>query len=304
MNAVRNIQIPPTPLIKGGKCSSTPLNKRGRGNRSRLAPLGERPREARERGLFPFLPKNTAKEVDYELPLLVVKPFRAVSSEKNRGFTLLEVLIASVMFAVAIGALYSLLHGALRMRETSHARFEEQLPKTYAMNTMKRDIAGTVTPTGLLWGAMTGTKNEEVDVREDTLEFCTDTGIVSDDKPWGEVQKIKYYLEVPEEQGESDESESKTLVREITRNLLATTEEEPETQTLLQNVESLTFTYYDGQEWQDAWDSTTQDNASPEAVKAWIEFLPFEEDGRTRSPIEFVVPTVMKSSEEEASDAG
>jgi hypothetical protein len=50
----------------------------------------------------------------------------------------------------------------------------------------------------------------------------------------------------------------------------------------------LKFTYYDGEYWEDVWDSTTQENEMPAAVKVRIEFVPPEEGEREMRPIELV----------------
>ncbi|KPL09037.1 hypothetical protein AMJ85_07340, partial [candidate division BRC1 bacterium SM23_51] len=180
------------------------------------------------------------------------------------GFTLLEVLVAAAMFAVIVGALYSVFYGALRLRENSYLAFEKNLPKDYVVEIIKRDLANVATPAGILAGAMIGEKEEQGELRFDRLEIHTASGMVNDTEPWGDIQKIEYSLEQPAERREDREEratpESYDLVRAVTRNLLASTTEEPETQRLLQGVQSLAFRYYDGQDWQDSWDSTTREN--------------------------------------------
>ena len=46
------------------------------------------------------------------------------SPRSNAGFTLLEVLCASAMFLVLVSAIYSVFHGALNLRESSHEALE------------------------------------------------------------------------------------------------------------------------------------------------------------------------------------
>jgi len=203
----------------------------------------------------------------------------------RRGFTLIEVLVATVIFSVLVGALYSVFYGTLRLRENAYEVTEARLPITYIAGLIKRDLKNMVAPVGLLAGPMVGENVEEGKHRLDRLEFHTASGIVNDKDPWGDIQKVEYYLEQPPQSGES---EGNDFVRALTRNLLASTTEEPPEQRLLSGVQSLKFTYYDGEYWEDVWDSTTQENEMPVAVKVRIEFMPREENEREMRPIEMV----------------
>ena len=60
-------------------------------------------------------------------------------SRWSRGFTLLEVLVATSIFVVLVGALYSLLYGALRLRERTYEVTEAGLPKDYVALLIKQE---------------------------------------------------------------------------------------------------------------------------------------------------------------------
>lgn len=213
-------------------------------------------------------------------------------SGSSRGFTLLEVLVATAIFVVLVGALYSLLYGALRLREKTYEVTEAGLPKGYIAMLIKRDLANIAAPVAILSGPMIGEKDEQGEQRLDRLEFHTSSGIVNDTDPWGDVQKVEYYL--AQARG-YDESEGNELVRAVTRNLLASTVEEPEEEWLLSGVQSLEFAYYDGEYWQNVWDSTTQENETPLAVSMHIEFVPSEEGERERPPMDLICEIVTKA---------
>jgi general secretion pathway protein J len=227
-------------------------------------------------------------------------------SRRNRGgFTLLELLTATAMFAVIVVALYTVFYGALRMRERAHDTFEERLPKDALIALLWRDLSCAPVPGGILVGAFLGEKIEEGGQRLDRLELYTASATVDEKDPWGDIQKVVLSAETPED---ADEVEGRDLVRETTRNLLASTEQEPEEQRLLHGLESLAFQYYDGKEWQDSWDSTTQENALPLAVRIQIRFQSGEEKDRSQLPIDFIVPmaagtSTTESAQEESSDA-
>ena len=214
----------------------------------------------------------------------------------SRGFTLLEVLVATTIFAVLVGSVYTLFYGTLRLREKTSEIVETRVPRDFIVMLIKRDLANMVPPVGLLAGPLIGENDEQRGQRFDRLEFHSSSGIVNDSEPWGEIQKIEYYLAEPEEVNSSEGNE---LVRAVTRNLLAATAEEPEDERLLDGVQSLEFAYYDAEYWQDVWDSTTQDNEMPLAVMMRLEFVEPEGNGRRMRPIEMVCEIVSQPIETE-----
>jgi hypothetical protein len=62
-----------------------------------------------------------------------------------------------------------------------------------------------------------------------------------------------------------------SLVRSVTRNLLAPTLPLPEDEVLVRNVKSFTLRYFDGSAWQDQWDSTSVGDILPPAIEMTIE---------------------------------
>jgi type II secretion system protein J len=224
----------------------------------------------------------------------------------SAGFTLIEVLAATAMFAVLVGALYPVFHTAMRMREKAADVMEETLPRHYVAEVMKRDLRQVVAPVGILAGAFVGKKEEDGTCRRDRLEFHTASGAVDSKEPWGDVQRVAYYLaeSLVSVSGNkaTGNTEAYELVRAVTRNLLASTEEDPKEERLLKGVRSLAFSYYDGEAWQDSWDSTTLENETPVAVRARIEFAAASANGPATFPIEMVVPIAAKAptTEEES----
>ena len=191
----------------------------------------------------------------------------------RRGFTLLEVLVATAIMSVLLASLYSVFRGAIKLREHTFNNLETGLPKSYILELMKRDISHAAAPAGLLAGPLFGGTEEERGMRRDRVEFFTTTGVLHEQEPWGDIQKVSYYLLEPES---SENNGGYDFVRAVTRNLLTTVAEEPEEQRLLKNVQSLEITYFDGEYWQDSWDSTTMDNQNPVAMRVRITFSPAE----------------------------
>ena len=59
-------------------------------------------------------------------------------------------------------------------------------------------------------------------------------------------------------------------MRTVTRNLLATSTQAADVQRLLGNVENLDFSYFDGSQWQDSWDTSADNTNLPNAVRVRI----------------------------------
>lgn len=210
----------------------------------------------------------------------------------RRAFTLLEVLAATAMFSALFAALYSLFFTALDMRDTAYAAIDRDSPRDYAADLLRRDLALCLQPSGVLATVFTGERGESGADRQDRLEFFTAAGRLDDEKPWGDAARVVWELRTPEQV----DARGMELVRVVYRNLLATTEEEPDEQVILERLKSLEFTHYDGSTWQDSWDSAAQENAAPRAVRVRLGFLNdgVEEDIAV-APLEIVVPIVVQA---------
>jgi type II secretion system protein J len=204
------------------------------------------------------------------------------------GFTLMELLVATVIFSALIGSLYSLLFGALRLRETTFRNVESGQPREQISLLLRRDFTGAVAPSGVIAGPWLGESSEEDGNRRDTLVFYTTSGVINDREPWGDIQKVEYYLATPTDR---DPAMGLDFIRKPTRNLLASTIEENEDMTpfrLLRGARSLQLLYWDGEAWIDRWDSTVEQNRNPRAVKLRLEFVESRDAERIESPIELV----------------
>jgi len=208
------------------------------------------------------------------------------SLSRSQGFTLLEVLVASMIFTTLIGSLTFLFHGSLKLRETAFEAMERELPESYFATILKRDLSSMAQPAGILAGPILGETDQKGAYRRDRLEFYTTSGIVNDREPWGDIQFVSYELLEPETSDSS--AAGYDLCRAVTRNLLSSVIEEPEEKRLIHGVENLALSYYDGEVWLDSWDSTTMDNKAPVAVKFSLEFIKHESGTLDIKPLEIV----------------
>lgn len=225
-------------------------------------------------------------------------------SAPPRGFTLLELLIATAVGAVVLLVIQTTYFGALRLHNTAHARIDADLLVQRALGIIRRDFAGLMLPGGTLSGQLqsgvlssptTGSSGERI-----SPDLYTNSGRVDGWNPFSEVQMVAYYL-APASNG----GNAKDLVRVVTRNLLPVQEAIPEEQVILQDVAAAAVSFYDGAGWTDQWDSA-ETSTLPSGIRLSLQLAsPAAGQGSTGT-IELVVPvmvvttTTQTQAEEEA----
>lgn len=232
----------------------------------------------------------------------------AVLSQRA-AFTLLEVLVAVSIFAVVLLAMHSVFYSALRLQNKAVATFDDVAPLEHALTVLKRDLANIVPPGGTLFGAFqslptfgaqtnTGTGSlspgawatfNAVSLKGRIVSptFHTAVGILSDQAPWAQVQRVLYYLAEPT----NATAIGKDLMRSVTRNLLPpVVEEPPEDQWLLSGVEAVVFWFFDGTSWWETWDSAQQTAKLPQAIKVELYLAADPAQRVARPPVTLVVP--------------
>ncbi len=231
-------------------------------------------------------------------------PFGIRNSESGcsrRAFTLLELLLAVIVFAIVLSAIHVVFFSAFRLRNRTAEAIERSLPLQQALTIIKRDLANIVPPGGALSGAlqstptisttggMTGSAN-----RRNGPQFYTATGIVDDYTPWSEMRRVSYFLAAP-----TNNSPGLDLFRSVARNLLPVSQDESEDQFLMGGVETIAFQYYDGNAWRDTWDSTQVDSATgltnnlPTAIKLELALYDGNRSFGTPAPVQLIVPVVV-----------
>lgn len=205
------------------------------------------------------------------------------------GFTLIEVLLALAISAIVLVAISFAFAGALQLREHSSAKLDQSLPVERAMDLMRRDLKNVVPPGLMLAGPLqSGAFQGGVDAN-DGIQIYTSTGLITPNDPWGDIQKVTYGL-----QSSSDSTNgSKDLIRAVTRNLLATGPEDEDDQRIMSGVQSIAFSYFDGSEWLDTWDDTTQTNL-PFAVRVNLQLAAANSSSAPPKPLQLLVPLMAQ----------
>jgi type II secretion system protein J len=218
----------------------------------------------------------------------------------RRAFTLLELLIAVSIFAIVLAAINAVFYSALRLRNRSAAMMDKSVPIELALATIRRDLLSIVPPgTNLLFGPLQSTSRSNLVAGAAGPAFYCSSGLVDETSPWAEIQRVTYaVLE------STNRDQGKDLVRYADRNLLAVTPESPPPQRLLSGVRDLTFSFYDGGQWREYWDTTTDTNL-PRGIKVQIQLAADLNDPRAvlPAPIQLVVPVLVSSVTNVTTDA-
>lgn len=203
-----------------------------------------------------------------------MKP-RCDKSRRRAGpaFTLVEVLVAITVFAIIISAISGVFYAGLQLRNRTMDNLEKTMPLEFAFDSMHHDIANLVAPRNGVGGTFFGPLM--TDSPSNSLpnqvgpDFYTSAGELDGIAPWGNVEKVDYVLATPTN---NLPAVGKDLWRAVTHNLLPINPpaQPDEEQLILRGVQTLTFLYYDGTQWEAIWDTTTQTNL-PLAIKVQIQ---------------------------------
>jgi type II secretion system protein J len=209
------------------------------------------------------------------------------------AFTLIELILGVGIMAIVMIAINAVFFSSMRLRERTAATVDESLPIERTLAILRRDLQGAMAPSeeGILSGDFRVGDVTSIGVGQPVdIELYTTTGVLRENEPWGEVQKVAYQLRLPGNRG----TPGQDLIRSVTRNLLATMTPQPEEQWMMGGVENILFSCYDGTAWQDTWDSAITTNL-PAAVR--VRILLANPRGSTDTPraVEMVVPIDSQS---------
>jgi type II secretion system protein J len=222
-------------------------------------------------------------------------------SRLEGGFTLMELLIATVVGAFILLVINGTYFGALKLHNHTQVQADETLVMERALELVRRDLDGIMLPAAPTATAPTGTfsgqfqdtpTNSPIQEFADTrvsADFYTTTGEVNGWNPYSEVQAVAYFLAPA-----TDGTNNKNLVRAVTRNLLPVQTPTTDEQVLLTGVTAAEFDYYDGTQWDTTWDST-QTSTLPAAIRFSVT-LASGNPNQPAPPINLVVPVLVTTT--------
>ena len=226
-------------------------------------------------------------------PQKAVSSLRSATALQN-AFTLIEMILAVGVAAIVLIAINAVLFAALHLRDVTQAAVDEATPVDLALTTLRRDLQCAVPPepNGVLTGDFkVGNVTSLGTSLPVSAEMFTATGVLRENEPWGDVQRVTYALRDAADRNAA----GKNLVRSVTRNLLTTATPDIADQTLMSGVASLRFSCFDGSQWLDTWDTTdmtTLNTNLPLAVRVQIQMAG---NNKNALPIEILVPIDSQS---------
>ncbi len=241
------------------------------------------------------------------------EPGRIQFRPGRAGFTLIEVIFATLAFTVIVLVMKMTFSGALTMRNRLESRMEWENRVTVGLTILKKDLEGMIVSGGALAGEILADPSGGMGQNGGQMEFFTTTGIISDLAPWGDIQRVRYSLGQPRIGNFVINSSTNLgfgLLRDVQRNIAAQIQDVPETTQVLDRVEAMTFQLFDGVTWLNSWDSTTSDPAMPLAVRVTLQLhmnhSTFEDQRLTMReilvPIHVTKPAAAETDESAESD--
>lgn len=219
-----------------------------------------------------------------------------VSRRGQRGFTLLELILAAAISAALAVALYTSMSVAFRARTSAVSQTQALREASIVMDILQQDLQSVLPPKGALAGPFFAQALGSVGAESATLEFYTLGRDESrpDDDPFAEgMRRVEIGL--------TNNGQTTMLVRRVQPNILAQVEREPEEEVLATNVRAFAARFYDGYGWTTEWDSENQGNVLPLAVELTLRFdLPAPLDSTRPYEITQIIP--MSCGEEESTE--
>lgn len=178
---------------------------------------------------------------------------------RNRGFTLLELIVASAIFAIVVSAAYALFTSSRSLASRAEGRALEFQTARAALAAIEADVRGTVASGTVYDLGFIGTDVGSLAAPLDELQILTvgvHPGVTDNDdhrndllERRSDLSRVTYWID-PE----------RGLVRRRETVLSAPIRNEDDVEgveVVARDVAFLDFRYYD-LEWQTSWDSTTQ----------------------------------------------
>jgi type II secretion system protein J len=213
------------------------------------------------------------------------------------AFTLVEMILAVGITAIVLVAINAVFFSALHLREVTQAAVDEATPLSQAITVLRRDLQGAVPPgpNGVLTGDFKAGTVTSIGISLPVaVEMFTTTGVLHDNEPWGDIQRVTYELKDSADRT----APGKDLIRTVSRNLLSTAALDVQDQWLMSGVATLRFSCFDGAQWYDAWDTTDTTSANtnlPVAVRVLIQMAGNNGGNTHPPPVEILVPIDSQS---------
>lgn len=207
----------------------------------------------------------------------------------TRGFTLIEVILAVFAISIVLIVAQGILSNAVRLRDRSVKHVQEARERTQLARVVRSDLMNAFVSGGVLASTLVGSQQATDSSFPGYLKFTTTAGNRTSatstvDSP--EVQEVQYFIK---DDPADKEHQGGVLVRVVDKNLLAPIRQPDDPEALIHHVKSLTTTFFDGSNWVNSWDNSSDESLLPLAVQVSIQ-LSAPEGKEEPPPVNILVP--------------
>jgi len=214
---------------------------------------------------------------------------------RNKGFTLAEVLVASTISAfiamVAVGALKAVSDSAEIVNRASETTSEVR----FAARMLARDLANLYRDPDPKNMKLVGASQENATAGPASLTFyAVGRAKARSEQPEGDVYEVEYILgrTYQEEEAADPEAESMTLFRRLWPNPDKDRSPGGVLTAIAEDISIFQVRFYDGQQWADEWPEEME--SVPELIEVTLGYLPEE---RGEPVIESFIAIGVRASE-------
>jgi len=190
---------------------------------------------------------------------------------RNKGFTLLEILIAVVLLGILAGALYGSYFGVVRARERAAAGMESRRELGATLDLIRREVSSTMFNRNDKRLRFIVEDRDSFGAPSSTLELTTLSPLADLSRGESGIVTVGYRM--------TEKDSKRTLTRQE-RDMVFSGSDVTAAFPQMERISSFLVECYDGSKWVRSWDSAIN-GALPKAVKVTVQV---EEEGR---PVEF-----------------
>jgi type II secretion system protein J len=220
---------------------------------------------------------------------------RRATRRSQHGFTLIEILAASMAFALLLTAVYSLFSRATQLRDGATVRTQESRLQARAVSLLRDDLRHALVSDGLLATELRGSAQSPMSRFPGYLRFTTTTGQNLTNALFGDIQEVEYYIV---DDPTATNRAAGRLVRAVDRNLLAPVRDITRHETLLAGITALDVAFLEGQNWIESWEYSDADTRLPDAIRVRLQLV--NPRGESRRTLEIFTPWSIRSPESQS----
>lgn len=190
---------------------------------------------------------------------------------RNKGFTLLEILIAVVLLGILAGALYGSYFGVVRARERAAAGMESRRELGATLDLIRREVSSAMFIRNDKRLRLVVEDRDSFGAPSSALELTTLSPPLNLSRGESGIVTVSYRM--------TDRNSKRILTRQE-RDMVFSGPDVTAAFPQMERISSFLVECYDGSKWVRSWD-TAINGALPKAVKVTVQV---EEEGR---PVEF-----------------